>query len=71
MLLLPITLKNIQRLLNMDLTHLERLPQHSQDCEAIYIHVNNKFAKIVYDPIASQTEHSDFPSWCTALVELL
>ena len=61
MLLLPITLKNIQRLLNMDLTHLERLPQRSQDCESIYIRVNNEFARIVYDPIALQTEHSDSP----------
>jgi hypothetical protein len=55
----------------MDLTHLEHLPQHSQDCEAIYIHINNEFTQIVYDPIALQTEHSDSPSWSTALVELL
>jgi hypothetical protein len=71
MLLLLITLKKIRHLLNIDLTHLECLPQHSQDCEAIYIHVNNKFARIVYDAIALQTEHSDSPSWCTALVALL
>ena len=55
----------------MDLTHLECLPRHSQDCEAIYIHVNNEFAQIVYDPIALQSEHSDSLSWFTALVELL
>ena len=33
--------------------------------------MNNEFARIVYDPIALPTEHSDSPSWCTALVELL
>ena len=55
----------------MHLTQLESLPHSSQDCEAIYIHVNSKFAQIVYDPIALQTEHSESPSWCTALVELL
>ena len=55
----------------MDLTHLERFPQCSQDCEALYIHINNKFIQIIYDPIVLQTECFDSPSWFTALVELL
>ncbi len=69
--LLQVTVKKLCPLLNLSLTHLEHLPQDQHKCEALHLYVDSEYTRLIYDPIALQTECTDSPSWCTALVEIL
>jgi hypothetical protein len=42
---LPLTLKKVRRLFDMDLPHLEHLPRPAIDCKAIYIRVKDEYAR--------------------------
>ena len=69
--LLSITVMKLRCLLKLPLTHLEHLPQDQHNCEALYLYVDNEYVRQIYEPIVLQTECTDSPSWCAALVELL
>ena len=60
---LPLTLKKVRLLLDIDLPHLEHLPRPAHDCEAIYVRVKDKYARHILNPLVLQKDQPNSPSW--------